>query len=175
MLPNFEWGEDKAIRNRHKHHVSFEEAATRTRHAITRFESSAHAKRRLKNENCMKKSKAKNTKLEQDDMRPEYDLRGLKGVRGKYYSAMRHGYTITIHRKNGATVVKEIGPKRTILLEPDVQNYFPDSASVNAALRSLIPAKRASVTKETSSVYRTLRVHKPKAMQRNTPNLKSAS
>ncbi len=28
MLPNFEWDEDKAIRNRRKHHVSFEETAT---------------------------------------------------------------------------------------------------------------------------------------------------
>jgi len=31
---------------------------------------------------------------EDDDMLPEYDFRGKKGVRGKYYRAMQQGYTV---------------------------------------------------------------------------------
>jgi hypothetical protein len=37
-------------------------------------------------------------------------------------------------------VVKDVLPKRNaVLLEPDVQAHFPDSESVNKALRCLIP------------------------------------
>ena len=91
-------------------------------------------------------------------MLSEYNLRGLKGVRGKYYRAMRDGYTITIHKKDGTTVVKEVKPKGTILLEPDVQAHFPDSVSVNSALRSLIPAKHTTAVREARSTYTTRRV-----------------
>ncbi|MCY4508809.1 MAG: hypothetical protein OXG35_17910 [Acidobacteria bacterium] len=50
----------------------------------------------------------------EDDMRPEYDLRG--GVRGKYYQRYRQGTNV-------------------VLLEPDVARSFHDSAAVNEALR----------------------------------------
>ncbi len=50
-----------------------------------------------------------------DEMLPEYDFRGIGGVRGKYYRGMRKGYTITIHKKNGSTIVKEVKPKGSIL------------------------------------------------------------
>jgi hypothetical protein len=77
-------------------------------------------------------------------MRAEYDFRG--GVRGKYYQAMQAGYTITIRKADGTTEVKEVKPKRdAVILEPDVQKYFPDSKAVNQALRGLIalfPKKR---------------------------------
>jgi peptidoglycan/xylan/chitin deacetylase (PgdA/CDA1 family) len=99
----------------------------------------------------MKRIKDKNLAPDQDDILPEYDFRGMKGVRGKYYQAMRQGYTITIHKEDGTTVVKEMKPKRAVLLEHDVQQYFPDSKSVNAALRSLIPhvsSKRATMARE---------------------------
>jgi len=43
-----------------------------------------------------------------DDLRAEYDFTG--GVRGKYYEAMQAGYTITIHKADGSTVVKEVKP-----------------------------------------------------------------
>ncbi len=108
----------------------------------------------------MKKIKNRGNIHETDDMLPEYDFRGMKGVRGKYHQAMREGYTITIHKKDGTNIVKEIKPKGTILLEPDVQQYFPDSKSVNAALRSLItliPSKRATIAKESKSAYKTRR------------------
>jgi hypothetical protein len=63
---------------------------------------------------------------EDDDMRSEYDF--SKGVRGKYYRAMGAGYTVTIHRADGTTVVKRVKPEKgTIILAPDVQEYFPDS------------------------------------------------
>ncbi|MBV6518360.1 MAG: hypothetical protein HCAMLNBO_01019 [Candidatus Brocadia fulgida] len=72
------------------------------------------------------------------DMRAEYDFRG--GVRGKHYRAMQAGYTITIHEADGTTVVKDVIPKEgAVILEPDVRAYFPDSESVNRALRCLIP------------------------------------
>ncbi len=85
-----------------------------------------------------------------NDMRAEYNFTG--GVRGKHYHAMQAGYTITIYKADGTTLIKEVKPKAgAVVLEPDVREYFPDSASVNTALRSLIrliPGKRkASVGK----------------------------
>jgi hypothetical protein len=54
-----------------------------------------------------------------DDLRPEYDLARLKGgVRGKYHQRATEGTNL-------------------ILLEPDVARSFPDSDSVNRALRLL--------------------------------------
>ena len=49
-----------------------------------------------------------------DEMRPEYDLRG--GVRGKYYERYKQGTNV-------------------VLLEADVAKVFRDSATVNEALR----------------------------------------
>ena len=71
-------------------------------------------------------------------MRTEYDFRG--GMRGKHYKAMQAGYTVTIHKADGTTLVKDVMPKEgAVVLEPDVQAYFPDSESVNRTLRCLIP------------------------------------
>lgn len=58
-------------------------------------------------------------KRRSDDLRPEYDLASLKGgVRGKYYKQATAGTNL-------------------VLLDPDVARAFPDSASVNRALRLL--------------------------------------
>ena len=58
-------------------------------------------------------------KRRSDDLRPEYDLTRLKGgIRGKYYKQATAGTNL-------------------VLLEPDVARAFPDSASVNRALRLL--------------------------------------
>jgi len=71
-------------------------------------------------------------------MRKEYDFQG--GERGKHYKAMQDGYTVTIHKADGSVAVKDMeGQQRSVILEPDVQAYFPDSESVNKALRCLIP------------------------------------
>jgi hypothetical protein len=67
--------------------------------------------------------KAKDT----DELRPEYKLSDFKtkGVRGKYYKRIM---------EEGTNVV---------LLDADVQKAFPNSESVNEALRSILRAKRA--------------------------------
>lgn len=52
-----------------------------------------------------------------DEMRPEYDLRG--GVRGKYYERYRQGTNV-------------------VLLDPDVARIFHDSETVNLALRQFL-------------------------------------
>jgi hypothetical protein len=58
-------------------------------------------------------------KRRNDDIRPEYDLGTLKGgVRGKYYR-------------------RAMARTNLVLLEPDVARAFPDSDSVNRALRLL--------------------------------------
>ena len=62
---------------------------------------------------------SENDRINEDDMRPEYDLRG--GVRGKYYKQYIEGTNV-------------------VLLDPDVAAVFHDSESVNQALRVLIKA-----------------------------------
>ena len=51
-----------------------------------------------------------------DDMRPEYDFSG--GVRGRFYKEYMKGTNV-------------------VVLDPDVAEMFPDSATVNEALRLL--------------------------------------
>jgi hypothetical protein len=58
-------------------------------------------------------------KRRRDELRPQYDLKSLKGLaRGKYYQRAMAGTNL-------------------VLLEPDVARAFPDSSSVNRALRLL--------------------------------------
>lgn len=73
-------------------------------------------------------------------MRAEYDF--SKGVRGKHARALQYGHTTIVHKADGSTAARETRP---IILEPEVQAYFPDAESVNQALRGLIalvPEKR---------------------------------
>lgn len=70
--------------------------------------------------------KKESAKRRGDDLRPEYDLARLKGgVRGKYYQRATAGTNL-------------------VLLEPDVAQAFPDSTSVNRALRLLRDVARSS-------------------------------
>lgn len=63
----------------------------------------------------------------EDELQPEYDLSKLKGrVRGKYVKRYREG-------------------TNAVLLEPDVAEVFPDSESVNKALRLLIEVAHKEV------------------------------
>jgi len=98
----------------------------------------------------MKKGVTKVVQVEENNMRAEYDFTG--GVRGKHYRAMQVGYTVTIHKADGTTVTKDVMPKEgAVVLEPDIREYFPDSESVNRALRCLIPLlpkKRRAKTKK---------------------------
>jgi len=61
-----------------------------------------------------------------DDLRPEYDLARLKGgVRGKYYRQATAGTNL-------------------VLIEPELAHIFPDTASVNHALRLLVETAEAA-------------------------------
>jgi hypothetical protein len=96
----------------------------------------------------MRKPKPEQAQSEIDEMLDEYDFTG--GVRGKYAEAMKAGYRITIHNEDGTTLVTEVPPEGTIVLEPDVREYFPDSESVNNTLRSLItliPMRKSAAKK----------------------------
>ncbi|HEX7176218.1 MAG TPA: hypothetical protein VF240_13230 [Pyrinomonadaceae bacterium] len=65
------------------------------------------------------------TEIQEDEMRPEYDLSQLKGrVRGKYVERYREGTNL-------------------VLLDPDVAAAFPDAKAVNEALRLLIKVAQA--------------------------------
>ena len=63
------------------------------------------------------------------EMKPEYDLRD--GVRGKYASRYAEGSNV-------------------VILDPDVAAVFPDSVSVNDALRALsVIIQQRTVTRST--------------------------
>ncbi len=71
------------------------------------------------------------------DMRDEYDF--SDGVRGKHYKAFRKGHTVIVHKDDGSTSVQYFTHEDgSVMLDPDVKEHFPDSESVNKALRSLI-------------------------------------
>ncbi|MBV6397409.1 MAG: hypothetical protein HFACDABA_03023 [Anaerolineales bacterium] len=85
-------------------------------------------------------------------MRAEYDF--SKAERGKFYRPMDQGYTVHVTKKDGTVEVNHYTlAEGTVLLAPDVAEYFPDSESVNEALRSLIqlvgkvPAKKYKQSK----------------------------
>ena len=80
-----------------------------------------------------------------DDLRPEYDLSKLKGgVRGKYYQQAVAGTNL-------------------VLIEPDLADVFPDTESVNRALRLL-----AAVAQAATSSTRRLRRTPNKRFKRTT-------
>jgi len=73
------------------------------------------------------------------DMLPEYDFSSKKGVRGKYYHAYQQGHTVRIQQEDGSVITQYFTLEEgAVLLAPDVREYFPDSESVNQALRMLI-------------------------------------
>ena len=72
-----------------------------------------------------------------NEMRAEYDL--SKAERGKFYRPLDKGYTTHVKKGDGTVVVNHYTlAEGTVLLAPDVLEYFPDSESVNDALRSII-------------------------------------
>lgn len=67
------------------------------------------------------------TSRDRDELRPEYDLSRLKGgVRGKYYQ-------------------QAIAGTNLVLIEPELAEVFPDTQSVNRALRLLADTAGAAV------------------------------
>lgn len=72
----------------------------------------------------MKKEK---NNIQEDDLRPEYDLSNLSGpIRGRYAERYRAGTNL-------------------VLLDPDVAAVFKNDGSVNKALRSLIELAKSQV------------------------------
>ncbi len=70
--------------------------------------------------------KKERTAKRSDDLRPEYDVSQLGPmVRGKYYR-------------------QAIAATNFILIEPELARVFPDSESVNRALRLLVKTAEAS-------------------------------
>jgi hypothetical protein len=71
----------------------------------------------------MKKASAKTAT---DELRPEYDLSRLKaGVRGKYYKQATAGTNL-------------------VLIDPELADVFPDTESVNRALRLLVDTSKVA-------------------------------
>lgn len=66
----------------------------------------------------MKKKTTSKSNAKVREMRSEYDFSG--GVRGKHAKRYKEGSNI-------------------VLIDPDVAKVFPDSKSVNEALRALLP------------------------------------
>ena len=83
-------------------------------------------------------------------MHAEYTFAG--GVKGKYAQTLREeGYTIRVYKADGTFTEKRIPGENMVALEPEVKAYFPDSKSVNHALRTLIalvPHSRKAQTKK---------------------------
>ena len=70
-------------------------------------------------------------------MRDEYDF--SKGVRGKHHKAYREGHTVIIHKDDGTKSIQYFTQEDgAIMLDPDIKIHFPDSESVNKALRTFI-------------------------------------
>jgi hypothetical protein len=62
-----------------------------------------------------------------DSLRPEYDLTKLKGgIQGKYYQQAKAGTNL-------------------VLIAPDLRATFPDTDSVNRALRLLVQVSSAAI------------------------------
>lgn len=98
-----------------------------------------------------KKTSPKTVPATDDEMRPEYDF--SRGIRGKYAKALREkGYTIRVYHVDGTFTETQVLGEKTVVLEPDVSEYFPTSEAVNRALRALIalvPEKRKTASKNT--------------------------
>ena len=71
-----------------------------------------------------------------DELRSEYDFKALKGgVRGNYFHAASAGANL-------------------VLIDPDLLKIFPDSESINGALRMLANTAKAAARKPAASSAR---------------------
>ncbi len=126
----YEWDQNKAVANRRKHDISFDDAASVFLDPLpiarAGIASASCAGRPQRNAGNMRKE---SRKTEDDGLRAEYDLTKLgPGVRGKYYRQAAAGTNL-------------------VLIEPDLAEVFPDSESVNRALRILAEAAAAAKPK----------------------------
>jgi hypothetical protein len=71
------------------------------------------------------------------EMKDEYDFSG--GIRGKHYRTYRAGHTIQVTKEDGTVEKRHFTIEDgAIMLDPDLKQRFPDSESVNKALRTLV-------------------------------------
>ena len=72
-----------------------------------------------------------------DEMREGYDF--SQGVRGKHYDAYRSGHVVRVRKSDGSVEQHHFTLQDgAVMLDPDMKVRFPDSASVNRALRSFV-------------------------------------
>jgi hypothetical protein len=113
----YEWDPEKARTNLHEHKLAFDEA--------TGPGLSVPEARLVGSAGNMRTKSEKDTS---DELLPEFDLAELKGeVRGKYFREATAGTNL-------------------VLIEPDLASVFPDSESVNRALRLLVDAAEAAIS-----------------------------
>jgi hypothetical protein len=78
----------------------------------------------------MKKRSSNAQNGKSDEMLPHYDF--SNGVRGKHYKKFREGVSIQL-------IGEQVNAK-VVTLDDDMGKIFPDSKSVNVALRHLVRA-----------------------------------
>ena len=75
--------------------------------------------------------------MKKNKMNTEYDF--SDGVRGKHHKAYRQGHSVKIEKQDGSIEVHHFTlADGSVMLDLDVKQHFPNSESVNKALRSLI-------------------------------------
>ncbi len=77
----------------------------------------------------------KATKNDDAEMRDHYDF--SRGVRGKHFKAYRQGHEVHIQAADGSISVRHFSEEEgSVIVDPDLKAHFPDSQSVNKALRA---------------------------------------
>jgi hypothetical protein len=72
-----------------------------------------------------------------DEMRDEYDF--SQGVRGKHYEAYRARHVVRVLKSDGSIEERHFTlGDGAVVLDPDLKLQFPDSESVNRALRLFV-------------------------------------
>lgn len=103
----------------------------------------------------MKKANS-NPKTSDDDMLPEYNFKGQKGARGKYYLGPKQAHSVHVRHADGTITKQNFDTlQKVILLDADIAARFPDSESVNRALRTLISLAPEKQIREKKAEYRT--------------------
>jgi len=69
-----------------------------------------------------------------NEMREDYNF--SQGVSGKHYRAYRAGHTLQVTKADGTVEEHHFALEDgAVMLDPDLMSRFPDSESVNRALR----------------------------------------
>lgn len=81
-----------------------------------------------------------NDEINEDEMPKEVDF--SDGVRGKHGETFRERYRVRIIRDDGTIEERAYAPQGgAVVIDPDLRERFPDSESVNRALRSLVESE----------------------------------